>query len=148
MLLDLLCQVASDPGQHLLLEDCSVEVTVKCGHIELVHSGGPDLLGLIKKTLEGLTSKRGWSQSEGGQPHPNTCAAWLWASSHLLKNGHLASEEEEQVFQSITSAVVTLVSTGLDRWARAQPPILRHDHGPYTPARGRPGQAEQLNRAA
>ena len=85
MLLDLLCQVASDPGQHLLLEDCSVEVTVKCGHIELVHSGGPDLLGLIKKTLEGLTNTIGWSQSKGGQPHPNTCAAWLWASSHLLK---------------------------------------------------------------
>ena len=84
MLLDLLCQVASDPGQHMLLEDCSMAVTVKCGHIELVHSGGPDLLGLIKKTLEGLTCKSRWSQSEGGQPHPNTCAAWLWASSHLL----------------------------------------------------------------
>ena len=42
------------------------------------------------------------------------------------------SEEEEQVFQSITSAVVTLVSTGLDRWARAQPPssamLMVHTH--------------------
>ena len=63
MLLDLLCKVASDPGQQVLLEDCSVDVTVKCGHIELAHSGGPELMGLIKKTLEGFTNNRGWSQS-------------------------------------------------------------------------------------
>ena len=93
---------------------------VKCGHIKLVHSGGPDLLGLITSALEGLTNSQEWKPSEGGQPHPHACAAWLWASSHLLRCGHLASEEE-QVLQSITSAVITLVGTGLDHWARAQP---------------------------
>ena len=104
---------------------------VKCGHIKLVHSGGPDLLGLITSALEGLTNSQEWKPSEGGQPHPHACAAWLWASSHLLRCGHLASEEE-QVLQSITSAVITLVGTGLDHWARAQPTssamLMVHTH--------------------
>ena len=69
-LLDLLCQVSADPGQPLLLEDCSVEVIVKRGHNELVHSGGPDLLGLIASALEGLTNKRDGKWCEGGNLAP------------------------------------------------------------------------------
>ena len=130
-LLDLLCKISSGQHQSMFVSDCSVQVNITNGQIQLVHSHGPDLLGLITKVLECMTNTQEWKDSEGGPPHPHCCAAWLWASSHLLRCGHLASEEE-QVLQSITSAVITLVGTGLDHWARAQPEstpfLMVHTH--------------------
>ena len=75
--------------------------------------------------------KRMASARRRGTP-PQPLRSLVVGLQSLVKNCHLASEEEEQVFQSITSAVVTLVSTGLDRWARAQPPssamLMVHTH--------------------
>ena len=116
---------------------------MKQGHIKVVHSGGPNLFGHVASALEGLINARQWKRSEGGQPHPRMCAAWLWASSHLLKKRPPGCRGVG-AFSMRHKCIGQFGEHRLGSLGPRSAPIVCHPHGPYSPSRGEPGRSEQL----